>query len=551
MLDLTRAMSAGDERRAIGAVALAVPLLVFALHALLFRSWIVDDAGISFVYARNLAAGHGLVSQPGVPPVEGYSNPLWVLATVPFFLLGIFDPLLTPKLLSLLLIAAAFVLMRSSLGDLGTEPWLAPVALTLVALNTSFVAWSTSGLENPLYVCLLCLLCHRMLAAGDDAGTGHRQTGISTNRRRGPALTGLVAGAVALTRPEGVLFAALYPLARALASVRRRGRARSAAARRELAGLAAYGTAFGCLAGGYLAFRRIYFGELLPNTYYAKGGPETGDLLQRAIDLLSGVGARLGVGLALALVAFSVWLARRGALSHRHRVLGLFALWSALAHLLLPTDWMGEYRFATPFFIFFYAYAAVVIVACLRHSASSPSLKVAVLVATLVAQAILYAPRSAAFARRPTVPFDYVAERFAAKFDEYAARLGVEEASLMLPDVGATLYYSKLRIYDLVGLTDAVAARTFGRRPPAFRDYVFDRIRPTFIHLHEPWAARSGFGLDPRFRRDYLAIVEYRAEGDPARPDRVVKSGDFVRRDAVTDPAVLRALRRENAGLRP
>ena len=39
----------------------------------------LDDAFISFRYARNLVEGAGLVWNPGEPPVEGYSNFLWVL----------------------------------------------------------------------------------------------------------------------------------------------------------------------------------------------------------------------------------------------------------------------------------------------------------------------------------------------------------------------------------------------------------------------------------------------------------------------------------------
>src|SRR5262249_23988574 len=54
----------------------AVPIIVFVAHASVFGSWIVDDAAISWAYARSLATGHGLVAQPGVAPVEGYSNPL-------------------------------------------------------------------------------------------------------------------------------------------------------------------------------------------------------------------------------------------------------------------------------------------------------------------------------------------------------------------------------------------------------------------------------------------------------------------------------------------
>ena len=38
-----------------------------------------DDAMISMRYAKNLAEGHGLVWNPGGTPVEGYTNPLWVV----------------------------------------------------------------------------------------------------------------------------------------------------------------------------------------------------------------------------------------------------------------------------------------------------------------------------------------------------------------------------------------------------------------------------------------------------------------------------------------
>ena len=63
-----------------------LPLLLLVAHALLFGEWIVDDAGITFAYARNLVDGHGLVSQPGLPPVEGFSNFLWMLTLLPSLL---------------------------------------------------------------------------------------------------------------------------------------------------------------------------------------------------------------------------------------------------------------------------------------------------------------------------------------------------------------------------------------------------------------------------------------------------------------------------------
>ena len=74
-------------------VWILVPFAAYVGLVALLGDWIIDDAGISFAYARNLAEGHGLVSQPGRVPVEGFSNFLWVLACVPFLWTGAFDPI--------------------------------------------------------------------------------------------------------------------------------------------------------------------------------------------------------------------------------------------------------------------------------------------------------------------------------------------------------------------------------------------------------------------------------------------------------------------------
>ena len=57
----------------------AFALASYALLTIPLRGWLVDDAAISMAYAANWTAGHGLVAQPGLPPVEGYSNFLWVV----------------------------------------------------------------------------------------------------------------------------------------------------------------------------------------------------------------------------------------------------------------------------------------------------------------------------------------------------------------------------------------------------------------------------------------------------------------------------------------
>jgi hypothetical protein len=57
---------------------LAASGLALVVHALHY-GFVTDDAYISFVYARNLAEHGELAFNPGLPPVEGYTNFLWTV----------------------------------------------------------------------------------------------------------------------------------------------------------------------------------------------------------------------------------------------------------------------------------------------------------------------------------------------------------------------------------------------------------------------------------------------------------------------------------------
>src|SRR5258707_10517841 len=71
--------------------AAGVPAIVVALHSAFYGHWIVDDAGLTFAYARSLSSGDGLVLQPGAAPVEGFSSPAWMALLVVGRWLGLFD----------------------------------------------------------------------------------------------------------------------------------------------------------------------------------------------------------------------------------------------------------------------------------------------------------------------------------------------------------------------------------------------------------------------------------------------------------------------------
>lgn len=501
-----------------------LPYLLLVLHALAFGAWIVDDAGISFTYARSLASGYGLVSQPGLPPVEGFSNFLWTVGLAPAFLVRLFHPVFTPKLISLALLAGSFFLLDRSLMTLTGSRAVSRITLLLLAVCTPFVIWTVSGLENPLYIFLLCLLLWLIVRERDNRENGSL-----------PLAAGAVAAGIAMTRPDGLVFAALYPLL--TLTLRRSG---------ALGRWVRYGAALALLLGGFLLFRWTYFGQLFPNTYFAKGGPSPGaylDLLTlqppmmgKVFDLFGSVAERGNVLLLAALVVGTAYLIGARRFRWSHGVLLAFAYLGAAPYLLLPHDWMPEFRFATPFFPFLYAYG-VALAASLGDRLPEERRRLPALAGGLAAVGLslaLFAPRTVLFAAAPTVPFEEVIWKFGLRYNHFADVLGLRQASILLPDVGGTLWTSRLRVYDLAGLIDPVIARTLDKNPEAFYAYLFEHAKPTFIHTHHYWTLKAGLDYDPRFTRDYVPLFDFvePAVVQRARGDRL-RSGDFVRRDAI------------------
>jgi hypothetical protein len=231
-------------------------------------------------------------------------------------------------------------------------------------------------------------------------------------------------------------------------------------------------------------------------------------------------------------------------------VLLLYLALAGLAYLLLPPDWMAEFRFATAFFLFF-AWLLGDIMAGLWEAlarAGSPArwLTLAAALVLLTESSVAHAHRSSDFARNPTVPFARISE-FAQAYDRLAGTLPPGEHSLLAPDLGGTLFHAKLRVFDLAGLCDRTIARTLMGDRQAFHDYVFEIARPTFIHIHASWAEWAAPHADPRFARDYTPLFEAWTRPEGAEPSQEGEpwSGDYVRRDAATTQERLDRLRRD------
>ncbi len=239
-------------------------LLVFAVHDWTLQPWTLDDAYISFRYADNLVAGHGVVFNAG-ERVEGYTNFLWLLLMAGGRALG-FSPVVFSKLLGGVLDVLSLTLVGFAHRIVpGVSRRTAMFGALLLGTCGVFSKWSMSGMEVPLVGLLstAAVLVHlRGRQRQDGAGLA--------------VASGVLAGLAAMSRPDaGLVFGVLF-LDRVARLLRGRGRTAS---------LGAMVTAFGLVAGGWFLWRLSYYDQLLPNTFYVKVGA-TGDQLVRGLVYL-------------------------------------------------------------------------------------------------------------------------------------------------------------------------------------------------------------------------------------------------------------------------
>jgi arabinofuranosyltransferase len=246
-------VSGRDRALAIAGIAAAAAIL--AWHVSVYFH-LVDDAFISFRYARNLSDGHGLVFNPGHERVEGYTNFLWVLVLAAARLVGVRPEVAAPWL-GIAATAALWTIVAREARRYpwpGGFAWLAIAPPVWLAATRSFAIWATSGLETRLF--------ELFVVAGAFRLAGEIRARLVGRLPPRPVAALLFAGA-ALTRPDGVLMAAAA-LATAAAFLARRGKLDRAFWRGVVAAAA--------IVAAHFAFRRLYYGEWLPNTYYAKVG---------------------------------------------------------------------------------------------------------------------------------------------------------------------------------------------------------------------------------------------------------------------------------------
>jgi hypothetical protein len=206
-----------------------------------------DDAMVSMRYAKNLANGYGLVWNPGGERVEGFTNPLWVGYMTIYHLLGIDESKtsLYIQVTGALLLVANLVVVKKIADRVSGNPLVGLGAAFFTAFYLPLNVWSLQGTEVSVLALIVSLATWWVIKALDEdrfALAPYLLLGFSTLIRMDMAVS----------------FAAVATF---LFFADRRRRLWHAIAAPLI------------LAGFILpqeAWRRWYYHEWLPNTYYLK-----------------------------------------------------------------------------------------------------------------------------------------------------------------------------------------------------------------------------------------------------------------------------------------
>lgn len=490
--------------------------LVIGLGLAAGTFWFVcDDAYISFRYARHLANGLGLRFNPGEsPPVEGYSNLLWVLIAAVSEQVGVL-PALTMPLVSLACAVLLLVGVSRSSERLGLSPGASWLAAATFAMAPGVAVWSTSGLETMAEAALLFVLFDRLVLASD--------------WRRG-ALAGVL---LSLVRTEGI---AWFAVVLALAAVDRLAvQGDGPDRRRVLTDLARAAAAVAAPYAAYAALRLWWFGSLISNTAYVKVSPSL-ESAGRGLDYVLGywvstVAPPVQLGIAL----FAAWtLGRRGAW------LLLMALGVHLYAVIIGGDFMTMGRMLVPAIAFTAVLVGVAADRLLRRGGAVAALGVAALlsvnaVGMLPLADINLAPRSvregfrvrfnSTTFRSEIGQWRYMRDNARSWLELGQALHQVERPgdALVLGAVGAVGYTTELFIHDRYGLVSPEVARRESEGPerkhsPGHDKYVdvefFLDQEPRFVRA-EVTRARGEGAVGKRLA-DWRASTEIRAHYGPA-----------------------------------
>jgi hypothetical protein len=531
-------------------------LVLIAILALTYLAWeskfIQDDAFISFRYADNLVQGHGLVWNPG-EQIEGYTNFLWTIIIA----VGVYaniDPIVFSFALGMVCFAftlfftykLAFLILKSE--------WLALLTIGLLGTNYTFASYATGGLETQLQAGLFVSTVYLLL---------------STIKERSWMVGRAIFISILLTiglltrLDSGLLVIIVLPVA--LHTILRQKIARRMKIR-ELLGLL---MPVIIIVGGWFIWKLGYYGDILPNSFYAKSDAFGGII--RGIRYVYAFFYSYWLLPFVALIILSIKRLVKPEFSDMRIPITLTILW-IIYIIAVGGDFM-EFRFFVPIMPFIFILITWII--CISINVRSIHKAVILLLRIFQISFVLLITTNSWYYSWKQAPM--WSESVLAKYDIEAipqlqnhlyARnedwVGIGkllgEAFNYSPDVtiamtaaGAIPYYSGLKSIDMLGINDKWVTRhgeLVGTRPGHQRratlKYLLDKkidiiishpvVLPTSLRMKKlPLQKYYGINdienvppelcvLGIPLNSDYKLIVIY-LEGNPVVDDAIARNG--------------------------
>ena len=510
----------GDRSRRAALLGAAVVLAVLLLA--MFRSLgplPIDDAWITFRYAANFAAGHGLVFNPG-EPVQGFTTPLFALLLGLAGAAGLDVPTAATVLggIGAFLTALAMVLGRRDPVAVAAGALIAAALL----LTPEFLLNSLSGMETSLFCGWLAL------------------SFVALRDARWNLLGGLL-GLLVLTRPDGAFWT--MPVGLWLLARERRVLPR-------VVGLAALPVA------AWVVFAWIRYGDPVPHSVHAKrlihaGG--FGDVLRKYLDYLAadpvvpalaflaavafiigGMGSERDASAPAAADAARRFRASMGAAVRRS---GLVLPAFGIVFYLIGLGLSGVLPFEMPRYFLWYAVPVLPALAFLAVDGTAVAARFAGRAAVPVRLAVAAVPLVLAIVvhgqmRRDDLPairrhFEQREDVYAVTAAEIDRRAGGRSVDVLVGEVGVLGYrLLEHRVHDSSGINspeilrlreadrNALLARGETRSlwlregTPRWVLRFLERERPDYVTAFRGYLHLQALEKDPGFRASYESVAE-------------------------------------------
>ena len=409
---------------------------------------LIDDAMVSMRYAHHLAEGYGLVWNVGEKPIEGFTNPGWML-----FMAGLHLVQIPAAQISAVVMAAAAVILLLNAylvykicEALRPEALYGPlIAAGITAFYFPLVFWTLRGMEVGV---LACLVSAGVLVA----------LRLDRNSWQPVAVLSLVFFAAIVVRLDAALQAAIIALY--VLSTRKVSLRRSAVPILVIV----------LTAAGILVWQKAYFGDFLPNTYYQKVvGVSLADRIKNGLLAFNDYATRD----TLMLVLFSA----AGLLLYKEMrrrefvVLGLLFLVQCAYSIAVGGDYAepevnAANRFITqgmPALIILFGITLDHILSDIRsaHTAmdqARPAWRAAISMGVALAALLVISGQpwvNWAIDNAPLLKADIRRVKIGLAIAQYTA----PEATIAVHAAGQIPYYSDRRTIDLLGLNDPVVAK--------------------------------------------------------------------------------------------